>query len=378
MKDLSIYIHIPFCSSKCYYCDFTSFTGQINRVQEYIHSLIIELSIYKEKVKDYKIKTIFIGGGTPSAIDPKHIYKVLDYIYKNYNISQDMEVTMELNPGTLELEKLNIYKEAGINRISIGLQTLNNNILKKLGRIHSGEDFLHSYNMLNRAGFENINVDLIFNLPDQTIEDGMKDVETLVELGVKHISYYSLIIEPGTVMHKWDVENRLKLLDEDSERELYHSVRDYLKANGYHHYEISNFALKDHECKHNMVYWKINSYIGVGLSSHSYLNNKRFWNTNNLNDYIEDLNNGKLPIEEDEFITKEIEMAEACIFGLRLVEGIDKREFKDRFGVDVTVLYKDSVNKHKNSELLLEDDNYLRLTDKGLDLSNIVELDFLP
>lgn len=378
MKELSIYIHIPFCSSKCFYCDFTSFSGQSNRVKEYIDSLIVELSLHKDSLQDYRIKTIFIGGGTPSAIDAKYIFKVLDYIYKNFNISSDMEVSMELNPGTIEFEKLNIYKEAGINRISMGLQTFNNNILKKLGRIHSAEDFLQSYNMLNNAGFENINVDLMFNLPDQTISDGMKDVEALVRLGVKHISYYSLIIEPGTLMHKWHQENRLKLLDEDSERKLYYNVKDFLKENGYQHYEISNFSMKDYECKHNMVYWKIKPYIGVGLSSHSYLNNKRFWNTDDLSSYIQELKKGKLPIEEDEIISKDIEMAEFCIFGLRLVEGIDKREFKDRFGVDIKVLYKDPIEKHKNSDLLFEDDRYLKLTDKGLDLANIVEVDFLP
>lgn len=378
MKDLSIYIHIPFCSSKCHYCDFISFSGQTNRVEEYIDRLIIELSIYKGNLQDYRIKTIFIGGGTPSAIDAKYIYKVLDYIYKNFTIAKDMEISMELNPGTIELDKLNIYKEAGINRISVGLQTFNNNILKRLGRIHSAEDFLHTYNMLNSAGFENINVDLMFNLPNQTISGGMKDIETLVSLGVKHISYYSLIIEHGTLMDQWYQDNQLQLLDEDSERKLYHSVRDYLKENGYSHYEISNFSMKDYECKHNMVYWKIKPYIGVGLSSHSYLNNKRFWNTNSLNDYVEDLKKGKLPIIEDELISKKIEMAEVCIFGLRLVEGIDKREFKDRFGIEVKVLYKDSIEKHKNNGLLYEDNNYLKLTDRGLDLANIVEVDFLP
>ena len=378
MVDLSIYIHIPFCSSKCYYCDFTSFSNQKSRIEEYINSLIIELSLYKEELKNYKIKTIFIGGGTPSAIDAKYIYRVLEYIYKNFNTYEDMEITMELNPGTLELDKLKIYKEANINRISIGLQTLNHNILKKLGRIHSAEDFFHSYDMLNRAGFENINVDLIFNLPDQRIAMGMKDVETLVKLGVKHISYYSLIIEPGTLMNKWHQQNKLKLLDEDSERKLYHNVKDYLKDQGYIHYEISNFAMKDHECLHNLVYWKIKPYLGVGLSSHSFINKKRFWNTNNLNDYIEKLNKKILPIKEEEAISKEIEIAEACIFGLRLVEGIDKREFNNRFDVDIKSLYENSINKHKKAGLLYEDENSLRLTDRGLDLANLVEIDFLP
>lgn len=378
MQDISIYVHIPFCSSKCYYCDFTSFTNQKSRIEEYINSLITELSIYKEKLEDYRIKTIFIGGGTPSVIDAKYIYKVLEYIYRNFNTHEDMEITMEINPGTLDREKLNIYKEANINRMSIGLQTFNNDILNKLGRIHSAEDFFRSYDILNRVGFENINVDLIFNLPDQTIAMGMKDVETLVNLGVKHISYYSLIIEPGTLMYERHLQNKLKLLDEDSERKLYHNVKEYLKDNGYVHYEISNFSMKDHECLHNLVYWKIKPYLGVGLSSHSFINRKRFWNTNNLNDYIEKLNKNILPIKEEELISKEIEIAEACIFGLRLVEGIDKRDFNNRFDIDIKSLYDNSINKHKEAGLLYEDENYLKLTDRGLDLANLVEIDFLP
>lgn len=378
MEDLSIYIHIPFCASKCLYCDFTSFSNQENRVGEYIDSLITELSLYKDEVKNYRIKTIFIGGGTPSAIDAKYIYRILEYIYKNFNLSQDMETSMELNPGTLELEKLRIYKEANINRISIGLQTFDNNILKKLGRIHSGEDFLQTYEALTRVGFDNINVDLIFNLPDQTIDKGMKDVQTLVKLGVKHLSYYSLIIEPGTPLYKLHQENKLKLLDEDRERELYHSVRDYLKENGYLHYEISNFAREGYDCKHNMVYWKIKPYLGVGLSSHSFLNNKRFWNTSSLDDYTRKLNNRALPVYEEEYISREIEMAETCIFGIRLVEGIDKKEFSNRFDLDIKSIYKNSIDKHKEAGLLYEDDRHIKLTDKGLDLANLVEIDFLP
>ena len=378
MEDLSIYIHIPFCNSKCYYCDFVSFPGQLNRVEDYINSLIIELSLYKKELKNYRIKTIFIGGGTPSTIDSKYIYRILDYIYKNFNTYKDMEISIELNPGTLELDKLNIYKEAGINRVSMGLQTLNNDILNKLGRIHNDKDFFHSYDMLKQVGFDNINVDLIFGLPDQTVSDGMKDIETLVELGVKHISYYSLIIEPGTLMDQWYQQNELNLLDEDDERKLYHDVRNYLKEKGYDHYEISNFSLKGYECKHNMVYWKIKPYLGVGLSSHSYINGKRFWNTHNLKDYIDKLYDSILPIEEEETISKEIEMAEFCIFGLRLMKGIDKGEFRNRFNLNLSENYKNTIDKHKRTGLLFEDDHNISLTDKGLDLANLVEVDFLP
>ncbi|MGI6382383.1 MAG: radical SAM family heme chaperone HemW [Tissierellaceae bacterium] len=378
MEDLSIYIHIPFCNSKCYYCDFISFTGQENKVEAYISSLITELSLYKKDLKEYKIKTIFIGGGTPSAIDPIYIYRVLDYLYSNFNTHEDMEVSIELNPGTLSLEKLNIYKQAGINRVSIGLQTFNNNILGSLGRRHHAEEFFSSLDMVKEVGFNNINVDLIFGLPDQNLTDGMIDITTLVQLGVHHISYYSLIIEPNTPMYKWHQEGKLHLMDEDSERKLYHQVKEFLKYEGYVHYEISNFSLDGYQCKHNMVYWNIKPYLGVGLSSHSYLMGKRFWNTSKLNDYLDSLSEGNLPVEDEELISKEIEIAEYCIFGLRLIQGINKREFFNRFGVDLRDIYGHTIEKHKKAGLLIEDDRYLRLTDRGLDLANLVEVDFLP
>lgn len=377
MKDLSIYIHIPFCNKKCYYCDFVSYPNQFNRVEDYIHSLIMELSLYKDDLKEYKIKTIFIGGGTPSAIDANYINKVLDYIYINFNTYEDMEITIELNPGTLTPDKIKTYKEAGINRVSIGLQTFDDSILKKLGRIHSGKDFYDSYSMLKKAGFENINVDLIFGLPDQTLASGFEDLKKVVQLGVKHISYYSLIIEDGTPMHRWYQEDKVNLLDEDSERKLYHDVKNYLKENDYGHYEISNFSLEGYKCKHNLVYWKIKPYLGIGTGSHSYLNGKRFWNTSNLIEYIDSLNKKILPIEEEEVINKEIEIAEFCIFGLRLVEGINKKEFRKRFNLDLNDIYKDSIIEHKKSGLLIEDDNYLSLSERGRDLANIVEIDFL-
>ena len=378
MKDLSIYIHIPFCESKCHYCDFVSFPKKFKNLEEYFHCLIIELSLYKEKLNGYKVKTIFIGGGTPSAIDAKHISQVLDYIYSNFNTYNDMEISIEINPGTINLDKLKAYKESGINRISIGLQTLNNDILKVLGRIHTAEDFYQSYKMVEEVGFENINVDLIFDLPDQTLDLGMKDVETLVDLGVKHISYYSLIIEPGTLIDRWNQEDKLNLLDEDNERRLYHKVKKYLMDKGYNHYEISNFALDGYKCSHNMAYWKIKPYLGVGLNSHSNLFGKRFSNTSDLDSYIEILSEDKLPIVEEEIIDNATEMSEFCIFGLRLIEGIDKEEFRNRFELDIDELYKNSIEEHRNNGLLIDDGKYLRLSDKGLDLANLVELDFLP
>jgi len=378
MEDISIYIHIPFCTSKCHYCDFASFPGKFHLVEDYIKSLIIELDSYKDRLKNYKVRTIFIGGGTPSAIDGKYIYRILEHIQKNFNIHRQMEVSLEANPKTLDGEKLKIYREAGINRISLGLQTLNDGILKKLGRSHDKKDFFHSYDLLEAVGFENINVDLIFNLPDQTLEDGIKDVTSLVQLGIKHISYYSLIIEPNTPIYNWYHDGKIKLLDEDDERRLYHQVRAYLREKGYNHYEISNFAYNGYECKHNLVYWKVKPYIGLGLASHSYFNNRRFSNTTDLKEYIQTLSSNSLPIVEEEYIDKKLEIAEYCILGLRLIRGIDKREFTDRFKFNIKDIYGEIIEKHKKNGLVVEDERTLRLSDKGLDLANLVEVDFLP
>lgn len=377
MKELSLYIHIPFCISKCYYCDFSSFTDENNRIDDYINSLIIELSLYRERLKEYSIKTIFIGGGTPSSIAPKHIYRILQFIYKNFNTTKLSEVTIEANPGTLDKEKVMIYKESGINRVSMGVQTLDNALLKSIGRIHNVEDFYRSYEILRERDITNINVDLIFGLPNQTVDNVIDSLRKVIELKVEHISYYGLILEEGTKLHKLYNEGKVSLPDEDTERMMYHKATDYLINHGYNHYEISNYALPNYECKHNLVYWDIKPYLGVGLSSHSNIEGKRFWNTSNINIYIESLSNKNIPIEDEEIIDIETEIEEFCILGLRKIAGIDKLKFKNRFGMEIEKLFRDIINKHKNNGLIIENDDYIKLTKRGLDLANLVEIDFL-
>lgn len=377
MKDLSLYIHIPFCVSKCYYCDFSSFSHMGEKIESYIDSLIVELELYKEELRDYEIKTIFIGGGTPSSIDPKYISRILDYIYKNYNIREDAEITIESNPGTLDRDKIQIYKKSGINRFSLGLQTLNNKLLKSIGRIHSAKDFYNSYNLLREMGVKNINVDLIFGLPNQSLGDVLNTLERVINLGVEHISYYGLIVEEGTPLFDLCNEGKILLPTEDEEREMYHKGLKKLKEKGYGHYEISNFALSGYECKHNLVYWNVLPYIGVGLSSHSYFKEKRFWNTKDISIYINKLSKKSLPIEGEEIIEREDEISEFCILGLRKIEGIDKLEFKKRFKIEIEKLYGHIINNHIKNGLIENDHNSIRLTKKGLDLSNIVEVDFL-
>ncbi|SHE28405.1 oxygen-independent coproporphyrinogen-3 oxidase [Tissierella praeacuta DSM 18095] len=376
MKDLSLYIHIPFCISKCYYCDFSSFTNINHKIDEYINSLIIELDLYKDKIKDYSIKTIFIGGGTPSCINPRYINRILEFIYRNFNTSDLVEVTIEANPGTLDKEKVQIYMESGINRVSMGMQTLDDTLLKSIGRIHSTKDFYKSYEILRNGNMKNINVDLIFGLPNQSIDQVISSLKKVVELGVEHVSYYGLILEENTKFYKLYNEGKIFLPDENIERMMYHKATEYLTNHGYKHYEISNYALPTYECKHNLVYWEVRPYLGVGLSSHSNMRGKRFFNTSDINIYIEKLNMNKLPVEGEEIIDKDTEMEEFCILGIRKIEGLSKIEFKNRFEVEIEKIYGDIIKKHIDNGLILNDHN-IRLTKKGLDLSNLVEVDFL-
>lgn len=376
MKEISLYIHIPFCISKCHYCDFSSFSGINHKINPYIDSLIIELELYKERLKDYNIKTIFIGGGTPSSIDPKYINSIMDYIHNNFNCNKVEETTIETNPGTLSKEKIEIYMNSGINRVSMGVQTLDNELLKSIGRSHKVEDIYESFKLLRKAGINNINIDLMFGLPDQSIENVMSSLDKVINLGVEHISYYGLILEEGTYLNELYNKGKLKLPNEEEEREMYHKSTEYLIKKGYKHYEISNYALAGYESKHNNVYWDVLPYLGIGLSGHSNLEGKRFWNTSDINQYIEKLNNRNIPIENEELIPREVEISEYCILGLRKIEGINKIEFKNRFGVEIEDIYIDEIKKHEETGLLLNNWGNIQFSKKGLDLSNQVEVDF--
>lgn len=348
------------------------------RIDEYINFLIKEMELYKDILKEYIIDTIFIGGGTPTYIDEKHIIRIMEYLYKNYNTNRICEVTIEANPETVNYNKLKAYKDIGINRISLGLQTTNDKLLKEIGRQHTYYDFLKSYEIIKNLGFDNINVDLMFGLPNQKIENCLNSLESVADLGVKHISYYSLIIEDNTIMNRWYKKGQIKLPDEDIERRMYHEGIEYLKSRGYKHYEISNLAKEGFECKHNLYYWKIKPYIGFGIASHSNINNKRFWNYEKYNKYINMLNEGKLPIRGEEYINMDMEIAEFMIMGLRLTDGINIREFENRFKVDIYKKFGHVIEKYIKQGLLINENQNIKFTSKGLDLSNVVYVDLLP
>ena len=373
MKEISLYIHIPFCKQRCFYCDFPTFAGKEGFREEYIGALVKEI---EEKCSNYLIKTIFIGGGTPSYLEENELEKLLIAVSK-LNLSNKLEYSMECNPGTVNEDKLKIMKRYGINRISFGLQSCNDKLLKKIGRIHTFDEFLENYNLARKVGFDNINVDLMYGLPNLTIKDWKNTLEKICELKPEHVSAYSLIIEEGTAFYKLYEKDKLELPSEDDERVMDKLTKDILKANGYHQYEISNFALDGRECEHNKVYWLLDEYIGVGSASSSYIDGYRLVNTSNINDYIERISNNISVVIDKYENSIEDEMEEFVFMGLRMVSGIDLLKFKKKFGIDINSIYKEVIEKNIKDGLLVVEGNKMFLTAKGMELSNSVMSDFI-
>lgn len=377
MKELGIYIHIPFCKSKCSYCDFTSFANKERMIEKYIECLKKEIKENKED--NYIVDTIYIGGGTPSFIDSKYIKQIVETVKTKFKIKEEAEITIEVNPGTVNEEKLKDYKETGINRISIGLQSTNNKILKQIGRIHTYEEFLNTYNLVRKVGFKNINVDLMLALPNQTLEELEESVEKVIKLNPEHISIYSLILEEGTKMEELVDNKKIQLPSDELERKMYWDIKNKLEQNGYIHYEISNFSKKGFESKHNTNCWNQKEYLGFGLSAHSYINNERFCNTNNIEEYIKNIenNNIKSNIQICEVQNEEEKKKEYMLLGLRKIEGVNIGEFKNKFIDNPIYLYRKELEKLVNEDLIEIDLNNIKLTSKGLDLANLVWEEFI-
>lgn len=359
----SIYVHIPFCKQKCLYCDFNSFQNKENIIDEYMKAL------YKECAKfsfDEKIKTIYIGGGTPSFINSKYILELLNLL------PEAEEITIEMNPCTVTEEKLLDYKIAGVNRISMGLQTTNGNILKEIGRVHTFEEFQKAYDLVKKVGFENVNVDLMFGLPTQTLKDVEESLKYLIEIKPTHISCYSLIVH----------ENIFKDLPSDEEeREMYYLTKQMLKDAGYEQYEISNFSKKGYESRHNLAYWNQESYIGLGAGASSYFNGERYTNEGDIEKYISKVNNGEEIRNIEEIETKESKLREYIILKLRLIEGVCIEEVNSKFEVEIQEIFATEINKLQKLGLIekqiANNKTYIRLTEKGMDLANQVWEEFV-
>ncbi len=378
MEELGIYIHIPFCKQKCFYCDFCSFANKNEMQEKYVETVINEIKNITHKEK-YTVTTIYLGGGTPSILNPNYIKNILQEIKSSFEILDDAEITIEINPGTVNEEKLKRYKEYGINRLSIGLQSANDKILKNIGRIHDYKQFEETFFYARKCGFKNINVDLMIGLPTQAIEDVKQTLEKIIQKNPEHISVYSLIIEEGTIIEKLINENKLQLPDEETERIMYWTVVNELKENEYNQYEISNFSKKTYESKHNTNCWKQKQYIGLGTSAHSYLNKKRYSNTNNIEEYIKNIqeNNISKNITIHEEQTEESTMNEYMLLGLRMIQGININEFKQKFKIDPTIKYKEILEKLRKENLIQITETSIKLTKQGIDFGNIVWEEFI-
>lgn len=376
MEKFGIYIHIPFCKKKCKYCDFISFSLDENEHEKYFNSLIKEI---QNCLINKKVSTIYIGGGTPSLVDSKYICQVIDTLKNKFEIEKDAEITIEVNPGTVTEEKLLEYKNIGINRLSIGLQSTQDRILDLIGRIHNYNQFEITYNLAQKVGFTNINVDLMLAIPTQKEEELIDSLNKVINLKPNHISIYSLILEEGTELYKLVENKELELLDEKTERAMYWKTKTILENNGYIHYEISNFAKKSFESKHNLDCWNQEEYIGFGLAAHSYINGKRFSNTINFEEYIKNIDKNKFEenIEVHEIQDRESRAKEFMMLGLRKISGVSISEFERKFRINPLFYFRFEIEKLTNEYLIEVDLDNIRLTRKGLDLANLVFEEFV-
>ena len=381
-KSLELYVHIPFCVRKCEYCDFLSAPAGADTQQEYVRNLLLEIEQKGVRCTDYEVTTIFFGGGTPSILKAGWIADILDVIHRNFKVRKDAEITIECNPGTLTFEKLSIYKSAGINRISVGLQSASDAELRELGRIHTYEDFLRSYDLIRKKGFSNVNIDLMAALPGQTLKSYEQTLRRVLALKPEHISAYSLIIEEGTPFYKkYEADELLRekgekpqmLPSEETERLMYERTKELLFAHGYERYEISNYARRGYACRHNIGYWRRENYLGFGLGSASLLENERFHNTTDLTDYL----GGDYLAYEQEKLDKKSQMEEFMFLGLRMTEGISTECFRQTFGLTVELVYGPVLEQQIADQLLRKEDGRIFLTERGLDVSNYVMAQFL-
>lgn len=393
MKPLGLYIHIPFCLKKCKYCDFLSFHEVDKELQlAYIEAVLNEIRYSGLANLAQPVDTVFIGGGTPTIYDGVQIERMLLALRNHFNLLPDAELTIEGNPATVTKETLAAYREAGINRLSLGVQSLDSKLLHLLGRMHSPEDALQTLEDARGMGFDNINLDLMFSIPEQTEETWMRDLSSILEQRPEHLSFYSLQIEEGTPFYTLRQQGKLLLPDEETDRTMYWKAASKIKEMGYHHYEISNAALPGKECRHNLKYWSMEPYLGLGLGAHSYTNGWRFHNQTKLEDYLRVSRDLHLHMEvnysgfqESPFVadrhqnTLQDEIGEFLFTGMRLLEGISLSEFYDRFGQTITDKYSKEITKHVKNGLLLFDqvEDRMAFTAKGIDLSNYVLSDFV-
>lgn len=374
-SDIGIYIHIPFCLQKCFYCDFNSYANKQELVEKYTFALCNEILKNAEILSQYKITTIYIGGGTPSYIDSKYIKQILDTLFLFVDKEYLKEVTIEVNPNSVTEEKLITYKESGVNRVSIGLQSSHNDILKKIGRAHKIEEFEKALEIANKVGFDNISADLIYPLPDLDIKRFNETLDYILSLkdkNIKHISIYNLEIHENTKLKFLLDEGYVSLVDEDEEYEMYTALNTRFKEDGYNRYEISNYSIPGYESNHNLRYWNQSLYLGFGAGASSFFGGSRYRNENSIEKYISYLDKGISIIAEKEDLDLLALMKEYVMLALRKIEGLDVVSFKNKYKKDVYELFSEELNSLIKDGLLEKEGNYIRLTSRGLEVANLV------
>ena len=375
----AVYIHIPFCVKKCNYCDFLSFssgTAAAKYMEQYIHALIAEIKLAAEQYC-VKAKTIFIGGGTPSILEENLLLTLLQTI-QQYFVTEDLlEYTMELNPGTITEAKLQIMKRYGVNRLSIGVQSDHDAQLQLLGRIHTFAQAKEAVDLARSAGFDNINLDFMYGIPGQTVEGWATTLTNAMALKPQHLSLYQLKIEEGTILYQWLEEGRITEFDDETALQMYRIAQTMLEAEGYHQYEISNYAKLGYESKHNQVYWRTEHYLGLGLGACSWIRPNRWNNQFDMNAYLQNVAQGILPAQESETLTLQEQMEETVFMALRMNTGLSKALFEVRFGCSVEKIFAEAIERCKVNAWLVETDDAYLLTEEGRVLGNLVFMEFI-
>ena len=376
--ELGLYLHLPFCISKCPYCDFNSYPlKEENQITSYISALYKEITTYSQKLKKINIRTIYFGGGTPTILSGVQIYNILEFCKDKFTVDKNAEITIEANPGTLDGEKIKLLIESGINRLSLGAQSFNDLFLKKLGRIHNTQDIIDSYYLAREKGFNNINIDIMFALPDQTTKDFQITLKKAVSLKPDHLSLYNLTIKSGTEYYKKYKGSKLKLPTEDEEFDMYNWAIKYLEENDFEHYEIANFARPHKRSVHNLIYWQNKPYLGIGAGAYSFIRGYRYMNFKDPARYIKEVMDDKLPIDNGEKLSLRKRMIETIILGLRTKDGVGYKKFKTRFKVDINNIFHKQINELVNLGLLQKDDFKIKLTKRGIFLADTVSREFV-
>lgn len=373
----SLYIHIPFCASKCYYCDFNSYVSTSDVMAAYVDALSKELEQLAQDEHTLPLQTVFLGGGTPSLLPPALLQQLFDSIHRYFRLDPSAEISMEANPGTVTAEKLKVMREGGVNRLSFGVQTLNEAMLKKLGRLHDAAQVYQSYRLARAAGFPSVNFDLMFGLPGQSMEMLTDSLQKLCELEPDHLSTYALKVEEGTPFGTWHDRGQLILPSEDTDADMYEIVQTFLQQKGYEMYEISNFARPGHKCRHNLVYWRNEPYMAAGAGAHGYVNGIRYQLERVVPDYIKRASTGQRPIVDQETIAPAEQEEDTMILGLRLVEGITERRFLERHGKHLHSRFGSELNQAVQNGWIRWDKSRIRLSHEALPIANEVFLLFL-